>query len=71
MDDWLVAEEALTRIKGRLTRREREVLALLAMGYNHREVADLLGITRISVTLCVRRIRGKADYLEIGGNQMG
>ena len=40
----------------RLTRREREVAVLVALGYSNREVAAALGISPSTVTIHVRSV---------------
>ncbi|MEQ1571323.1 MAG: helix-turn-helix transcriptional regulator [Myxococcota bacterium] len=44
---------------GRLTAREREVLELVAQGYETDEIAALLGVTGTTVRTHVERSRGK------------
>lgn len=40
-----------------LTRKQREAVALAMQGYTHNEIARLLGVTRVSVTLRISRVR--------------
>jgi len=47
-------------IMAMLTAREREVAALLAQGYNQREIAAKLGIAYCTVTMHVGNAREKA-----------
>ncbi|HEX9785386.1 MAG TPA: response regulator transcription factor, partial [Opitutaceae bacterium] len=44
---------------GELSKRENEVLALLAQGYLYKEIADALGIGRETVNTYIRRIYEK------------
>ena len=40
-----------------LTARQREAVTLAMQGYTHNEIAWLLGVTRVSVTLRISRVR--------------
>lgn len=40
-----------------LTARQREAVTLAMQGYTHNEIARLLGVTRVSVTLRISRVR--------------
>lgn len=40
-----------------LTAKQREAVTLAMQGYTHNEIARLLGVTRVSVTLRISRVR--------------
>lgn len=40
-----------------LTAKQREAVMLAMQGYTHNEIARLLGVTRVSVTLRISRVR--------------
>jgi DNA-directed RNA polymerase specialized sigma24 family protein len=40
-----------------LTAKQREAVTLVMQGYTHNEIARLLGVTRVSVTLRISRVR--------------
>ena len=40
-----------------LTAKQREAVVLAMQGYTHNEIARLLGVTRVSVTLRISRVR--------------
>ena len=59
----LAAESRETRLGARLTRREREVLALLTRGLSNREIAHLLSI---AVATTKNHVHNILDKLEVG-----
>jgi DNA-binding NarL/FixJ family response regulator len=56
---WLQQPKAKAQAAGSLSKRENEVLALLAQGYLYKEIADSLGISLETVNTYIRRIYEK------------
>ena len=53
IDERMDVERALLE----LTDKQRAVILLAMQGYTHREIAELLGVTRKSITLRISRVR--------------
>lgn len=53
IDERMDVERALLE----LTDKQRAVILLAMQGYTHNEIARLLGVTRVSVTLRISRVR--------------
>lgn len=62
-----MAEEALTRITGRLTENQRRILKLTLMGYSQQEIADMLGTCQQAVSQTMGRIRRKVGKISERG----
>ena len=55
----LLDTESGERLMGQLTKRQRQVAALLVQGYTRREIADHFGISLMAIHRMVLRMRSR------------